>query len=125
VQPQTYVLSFKTHKLTVWTAASQLEKTTIADLKHEVLSALTSDVLQNKSGEDVNMGLLPDQDPEDEWTPPVVTSIDDFELSRAVKDKGKPTGKYNLLANSDTVKQSLVNWETLFIQFKDENGECH
>ena len=102
---------------------SQIDKTTIGDLKCEALSALQADVLHRKSDEDDSMDLVPDFDPEGEWVIPAVNSVDDFELSRAVKDRGRPTGKYTVLSNEGTVKQSLVNWESLFIQFKDEDGE--
>lgn len=115
------MLSFKTHKLTALTAVSQPEKTTIGDLKREVLSALQADVLRKQPDD---MDLVPDFDPEGEWTVPTVETTDDFELSRAVKERGRPTGEYDLLSNNDTVKQSLMNWETLFIRFRDENGEC-
>ncbi|KAI0775393.1 hypothetical protein BC629DRAFT_1595032 [Irpex lacteus] len=68
------------------------------------------------------MDLVPDFDPEGEWAVPTVETTDDFELSRAVKERGRPTGEYDLLSNKDTVKQSLMNWETLFIRFRDDNG---
>ncbi|KAI0092168.1 hypothetical protein BDY19DRAFT_990902 [Irpex rosettiformis] len=69
------------------------------------------------------MDLVPEFDSDGEWAVPTVNSTDDFELSRAVKDRGRPTGEYDVLSNTDTVKQSLVNWETLFVQFRDEHGD--
>ncbi|KAI0700593.1 hypothetical protein BC835DRAFT_396778 [Cytidiella melzeri] len=68
------------------------------------------------------MDLVPDLDPEGEWTVPPVESTEDFDLSRALKDRGQPTGEYEVLAVTSTVKESVTNWEALFIQFKDENG---
>lgn len=66
----------------------------------------------------------------DEWAVPIVESEDAFELCRAVKDKGtgkeksRWTGRFERLDKSATVKASLVNWETLYVQFRDsENGE--
>ncbi|KAH8094903.1 hypothetical protein BXZ70DRAFT_1009847 [Cristinia sonorae] len=66
-----------------------------------------------------------DSDPSSaEWEVPKVESEDDFELCRALKEKGRPTGKFERLLGSATVKASVVNWEPLFIQFKDnERGE--
>jgi len=58
-----------------------------------------------------------------EWEVPQVTSVDDFELCRALKEKGKPTGKYELLDANKDVKSSVVNWESLFVQFKDSTGK--
>lgn len=52
--------------------------TTVAELKEEALSALTSDVNQV---EDV----------------PKISSEDDFEICRAIKDKGKITGGYEIM----------------------------
>lgn len=69
------------------------------------------------------MDFVPDLDPDGEWELPPVESVDSFELSRAVKERGRPTGEYEVLSAKETVKQSLVNWETVFLQFKDENGE--
>ncbi|KAJ7865680.1 hypothetical protein B0H13DRAFT_2067441 [Mycena leptocephala] len=96
----------KTHKLTVLTTAAPT--TTVAQLKADVLSALASDVNQV---EDV----------------PRVASARDFELCKAVKDRGKLTGEYTLL---DEHKVSLrdagvANWEALFVQFRDpDSGTC-
>ena len=54
---------------------------------------------------------------------PQVASVDDFELCRAIKEKGRPTGQYEPISEKDTVKQSVTNWERLFVQFKNEHGE--
>ena len=67
-------------------------------------------------------GMLVDTQEDPEWELPVVESIDDFELSRAIKERGVPTGQYDVLSNEETVKSCCVNWETLFIQFRNENG---
>lgn len=124
-QPKTYILSFKTHKLTAVTCVPQADKVTIGDLKEEALSVLQAEVLRKSGDEDVNMdlGLVPDLDPNGEWEVPMVKSVDAFELSRAIKERGRPTGQYEVLSTKETVKQSLMNWESLFIQFRDENGE--
>lgn len=105
------------------TAVSQPEKTTIADLKTEALSALQADVLRSKAaGHDEDMPM-DDPDADEDWEIPSVKSTDDFELSRALKDRGRMTGQYEVLSVMETVKQNLVNWETVFIQFRDEHGE--
>ncbi len=118
LQPKTYILSFKTHKLTVFTTVTQPDRKTIADLKQEALSALTADIVASPYVE-IDIGL-PEVDPE--WEVPQVTSVDDFELCKAVKERGRSTGQYEPLSPDATVKQSVLNWESLFIQFKNEQG---
>jgi len=79
----------------------------IAKLKEEVLSALTALYLHGDRVPQV----------------PTAKSADDFELCRAVKEKGKPTGVYELLDHvSGRVKDHLVNWDSVYIQFRDESG---
>jgi len=101
-QPKIYQLLFKTHKLTILLTTPP--NTTIASLKTEILSALSSDVNQV---EDV----------------PKVTDERAFEISRAVKDRGKNTLQYEVLERSQTVKDTLTNWEVLFLQFRDRSGK--
>lgn len=77
----------------------------VAQLKAEVLSALSSDV---NTLEDVARP----------------TKVHDFELCKAVKDRGKLTGEFQLL---DELKLSLrdagvANWEPLFVQFRDPDS---
>ena len=79
----------------------------IAKLKQEVLSALTALYLHGDRVPQV----------------PIAKTVDDFELCRAVKEKGKPTGKYEVLDHeSGRVKDHLVNWDIVYIQFRDESG---
>jgi hypothetical protein len=96
-------------------------------LKEEALSALTSGVLSSSTApsEDVEM------DEEDGDTEvPRVESTEDFELCRAVKDKGKSNAassasapaSYETLNPSTPIKGLLSNWETLYVQFRDEDG---
>ncbi|KAH7931324.1 hypothetical protein BV22DRAFT_1077247 [Leucogyrophana mollusca] len=99
--PKAYQILVKTHQLTIFLTASQ--SATIASLKEEVLSALSSDV---NEVEDV----------------PQVSSLDEFELCRAVKDKGKITTQYETLDGSQPVKGVLSNWEVIYLQFRDEAG---
>ncbi|KAF9238814.1 hypothetical protein BU15DRAFT_47316 [Melanogaster broomeanus] len=106
--PKTYQLLLKTHKLTIFLTVHQ--SSTIEAIKHEALSALTSD------------------DEGDEVEVPRVKSTEDFELCRAVKDKGKtnamlstPTS-YDTLDPSNPIKGLLSNWEVLYVQFRDEEG---
>lgn len=114
-------MSLKTHKLTILTTVTQPATTTIAELKEEALSALTADIVANPHME-IDIGL---PEPEPEWQVPPIASVDDFELCRAIKEKGRPTGQYEPLSPNDTVKQSVLNWDSLFLQFKDSEGECH
>ena len=79
----------------------------IAKLKKEVLSALNALYSHGDRVPQV----------------PTAKTVDDFELCRAVKEKGKPTGKYELLDHeSGRVKDHLANWDSIYIQFRDESG---
>ncbi|KAJ7682158.1 hypothetical protein DFH06DRAFT_1160355 [Mycena polygramma] len=96
----------KTHKLTVLTTVAPT--ISVAALKDEVLSALSSDV--NQASEDV----------------PRVSTARDFELCKAVKERGKLTGEYTPLDNPKLALRDagVVNWEPLFVQFRDpQSGE--
>lgn len=85
------------------------QTSTIGAIKEDALSALTDAV--NQKG-DV----------------PAVTSVDDFELCRAVKEKmrgnrGEVAYTYEPLDTTANVKVANVqNWETLYLRFKDNNG---
>ena len=73
--------------------------------------------------------LLPNPHPtamdedDSEWTIPRVETTEDFELAKAVKEKGRPTGRYETLVGSSQLKKVLVNWDSVFVQFRDPNGE--
>ncbi|EED84707.1 predicted protein [Postia placenta Mad-698-R] len=69
------------------------------------------------------MGMIIDTDDEAEWIVPQVQSVADFELCRAVKERGRPTGVYELLDESMVVKNTLANWDAVFVRFKNTNGE--
>ncbi|KAJ7209828.1 hypothetical protein B0H12DRAFT_993745, partial [Mycena haematopus] len=93
-----YQVLIKTHMLTILTTVAPT--ISAATLKAEVLSALTDDI---NTLEDV----------------PRPKNVRDFELCKAVKDRGKLTGEYHLL---DDLELSLrdagvANWEQLFVQF--------
>jgi hypothetical protein len=106
-QPKVFCLSVRTHKLSIMITVPQEEA--IAKLKEEVLSALTALYLHGDRVPQV----------------PAAKTVDDFELCRAVKEKGKPTGKYELLDHaSGRVKDHLVNWDSVYIRFRDESGTC-
>ncbi|KAF4575208.1 hypothetical protein EYR36_006566 [Pleurotus pulmonarius] len=104
--PKVYHLLIKTHKTTVFVTTAPTAS--VASVKSEVFSALTSDV--NKDTET-----------------PEVSSEDDFDLCKPFKDKGKPTGAYEVVDTSLQVKQAGINnWEHLFIKFHDaESGMCY
>jgi hypothetical protein len=79
----------------------------ISKLKEEVLSALTALYLHGDRVPQV----------------PTAKTVDDFELCRTVKEKGKPTGDYELLDHaSGRVKDHLANWDSVYIRFRDESG---
>ncbi|KIJ69857.1 hypothetical protein HYDPIDRAFT_104495 [Hydnomerulius pinastri MD-312] len=128
--PKAYQLLLKTHKLTIFLTAPQTS--TVAALKSEALSALTSDVALSST--DVpRIPTAPGEDDEmmDEGHEggeiPRVTTTEDFELCRGAKDKGKSTASsvptsYETLDPSKPVRGLLTNWEVLYVQFKDEQG---
>ncbi|KAF8558742.1 hypothetical protein OG21DRAFT_1503694 [Imleria badia] len=127
--PKAYHVLLKTHKLTIFLTAHQ--SSTVATLKEEALSALTSDVLSSPSGaphiptapgEDVDMADEEEGDADSEL--PRVQSTDDFEVCRVVKDKGKSNAavSYEVLNPSSPIKGLLSNWETLYVQLRDEDG---
>ena len=54
---------------------------------------------------------------------PNVTTGDEFEICRGIKDKGKLTGEYEVLDTTKQIKDSsLANWEVLFLQFRDASS---
>ncbi|KAI0751101.1 hypothetical protein C8Q80DRAFT_1155534 [Daedaleopsis nitida] len=118
VQPKVFILLLKTHKLTVLTTVSSTA--TVNDLKGEALEALQSSVLQAPSSH-AEFAMDEDSDPS-EWVVPKVSSMDEFELARAVKDKGRPTGLYEKLDRTAQLKNVVTNWDSVFIQFRDPNG---
>ena len=89
------------------------------DVKVEALDALTSNVLSTPAPP---AEFAMDEDPA-EWEVPKVSSTDDFELAKAVKEKNRPTGRYEKLEGTAQLKSVVANWEPVFIQFKDPNGE--
>ena len=53
---------------------------------------------------------------------PSVQSTDDFELCKAVKDRGKATTSYEVLDATSPIQGFLHYWEELYVQFRDEDG---
>ncbi|KAI0638501.1 hypothetical protein C8Q77DRAFT_436390 [Trametes polyzona] len=117
IQPKTFILLLKTHKLTVLLTFPSTS--TVADVKEEALSAFQSSVLENP---EPNPEVM-DADDNSEWVVPKVASVEDFELARALKVQGRPTGRYEKLEPSAQLKTVLSNWDPVFVQFKDPNGE--
>jgi hypothetical protein len=104
-QPKVFCLSVRTHKLSIMITTPQEEA--LSKLKEDVLSALTALYSHGDRVPQV----------------PTAKTVDDFELCRAVKEKAKPTGDYELLdAVSGRVKDSFVNWDSVYIRFRDESG---
>jgi hypothetical protein len=115
--------------------------TTIAELKQEAFDALTSDVAEpltraagapkdlgdDRMDEDFDFNILPADTglpKTEEDVVPRVASLQDFELCRAVKEKGKMTGEFQVLEAGDVeLKMSgLSGWEVLFVQFRDKKS---
>ena len=115
-QPKTFILLLKTHKLTAMLTIPSTS--TVHALKEEALSALQSDVMAAPNPHPEAM-----EEDESEWTVPEVSSVDDFELAKAVKEKGRPTGQYETLNVASQLKNVVSNWEPVFVQFREPNGE--
>lgn len=138
-QPKIYILQVKSQKLSIHLI---LQPTiTIAELKQEAFDALTSDVAEpltrmagaprdpgdDRMDEDFDFNTLPMDTglpKTEEDVVPRVTSLQDFELCKAVKEKGKTTGEFQVLeANDMELKMSgLSGWEVLFVQFRDKKS---
>ncbi|KII94601.1 hypothetical protein PLICRDRAFT_33403 [Plicaturopsis crispa FD-325 SS-3] len=115
--PKIYQLLLKTHKLTILISAPQ--STTVAALKAEALDALQAHAASIRARQESGVP----EEPDDEAVPQVA-DVDAFELCKGVREKGKGTFHYEVLDASQTVKSGLSNWEHVFIQFKDDVGEC-
>ncbi|KAI0722341.1 hypothetical protein C8T65DRAFT_136964 [Cerioporus squamosus] len=114
--PKVFILLLKTHKLTVLITAPSTS--TVEDVKTEALDALTSSVL---AAPNPHAEYAMDEDPS-EWEVPKVSSKGDFELAKAVKEKQRPTGRYETLDTKAQLKNVLANWDPVFIQFKGSDG---
>lgn len=73
-------------------------------MKELALSALTSKVCRAESV-------------------PEISSVDEFEICREVKEKGRSTGKYELLEGKEIVRDVLTPWEVVFVRYRDSSGE--
>lgn len=133
VQPKIYLLQVKTHKLSIHLTLPPTA--TLAKLKQEVYDALTSSVVKpvtrfkdsNSMDEDIDEPIrymdtgLPATEAD---VVPHVMSLEDFELCKSIKEKGRMTGEFRVIdANGTELKQSgLSGWEVLFIQFRDSKS---
>ncbi|KAG6861981.1 hypothetical protein C0995_009165 [Termitomyces sp. Mi166 len=55
---------------------------------------------------------------------PKVESENEFELCKESRDKGRPTGEYEVLDVSKQLKEcGLASYDTLYMQFRDSSGE--
>ncbi|KAF8076804.1 hypothetical protein FPV67DRAFT_433441 [Lyophyllum atratum] len=102
-QPKIYQIQMRTHKLSIMVTVPP--STTIGRLKSEALSALTSPVHRDEQS-DV----------------PTVQIEYDFELVRALKERGRPNGEYEVLDPLREVRDySLASYDTLYLQFRDSS----
>ncbi|TFK43909.1 hypothetical protein BDQ12DRAFT_200511 [Crucibulum laeve] len=117
--PKIYQIQLKTHKLTVCLTVPPT--TSIDSLKSDVLDALTSDVVHpegvlDSMPDDDDLGIPP---PESDGIPRI-SSVKDFELVKAHKDRGRSTGAYETLDPAKQVRDyGFGAWEVLFVQFRD------
>lgn len=89
--------------------------TLLSEIKSDTFSALKSDVARD------SLDVVAMEPPEID-----VETEDDFELCLAVKERGRPTGKYAVLDTSTTIKDhGLAGWDTLYVQFRDRATGKH
>ncbi|KAJ3788901.1 hypothetical protein GGU10DRAFT_344924 [Lentinula aff. detonsa] len=99
-----YQILVRTHKTTLFFTVPP--STTIKYLKEQVFSALNSGLSEEE-------GI------------PIIKNVEDFDLCRCRVIKGKDQKTYDVLEQTEsTIKEiKLTNWEVLYIQFKDEEGQ--
>ncbi|KAK7696189.1 hypothetical protein QCA50_000840 [Cerrena zonata] len=119
-QPKTFILTVKTHKLTILVTLPATS--TVNSLKEEVLSGLNASSSFNQHEDPLLMPMDVDEN-DTEWEVPTIQSVDDFELAKAVKEKGRHNGNYETLDSTSSLKSSLLNWDSVFLQFKDQQGK--
>lgn len=62
----------------------------------------------------------------DEKNMPETESVDDFELCREIKEKGRlPTGKYEVLQGEEILRNIAQAWEVFYIRFKQSGAHIH
>lgn len=98
-----FPILLKTHRHTIFLEAPATK--TVESLKEDALSAMTAKV-NGANDEDI----------------PEILSVNDFEICREIKEKRRRTGNYVTLEGSEIVQKVAVAWETLYIRFKDSNG---
>ncbi|KAJ3576243.1 hypothetical protein NP233_g576 [Leucocoprinus birnbaumii] len=114
IQPKIYFLQVKTHKTSVHITLPPTA--TLAELKQEAYDALTCDVAEpltrlsgapkdpNGMEEDIDeFAMLTDTGlpPTEADVVPRLTSLEDFELCKAIKEKGKMTGEFQVVEAND------------------------
>jgi len=113
--PRIHHVQLRSHKMSIMLEGlSPLTK--ISHLKTEALAALKSEVAAGSL--DAGAFDPPEID---------VQTEDDFEIYRAVRDKGRPTGEYEPLDYTKNLREAgMAGWEYLYIRFRDrETGELH
>ncbi|KLO08458.1 hypothetical protein SCHPADRAFT_880541 [Schizopora paradoxa] len=104
-----YPILLKTHKTTFFLEAPAGK--TVASLKDDTLSALTSKTRETLSPDEEKL--------------PEVSSTDDFEICRDVKEKSKQSfsgPNYELLNTEEVVQKIAQPWEVLYLRFIGSNG---
>ncbi|KAF8165754.1 hypothetical protein B0H34DRAFT_251593 [Crassisporium funariophilum] len=108
--PKVFHVQVKTHKLTIM-LSGLAPGTSIAELKSETLSALQADVATDA------LDVMAMDPPEI-----IVESEHDFELCRAIKERGRPTGALEVIEPSKLLREcGLTGWEALFLQVRDRD----
>ncbi|KAF8524641.1 hypothetical protein BU17DRAFT_42625, partial [Hysterangium stoloniferum] len=104
----------KSHKMTIFLNAPVA--TTIGDLKAQALTGL---VQFAKTDEDADMPF-PAQEND---AIPKVTSVGEFELCRARRERGQIV-EFEILDTKSTIRDTLKNWEIIYFKFRNAAGAC-
>jgi hypothetical protein len=99
----------KIHKITILLTVAPTD--TIAKLKEQALSAIRQ-----------FQASAPDFEADESDKIPILTSTDQLELCKRVRNGRKFTGEYTTLGDKESIKAAVLNWEPILIRLKDENG---
>jgi len=109
-QLTSYQIPVKIHKITVMLTVAPND--TLGQLKESVLSAIKQFQESDPNFEVNEVEKIP-----------MLTSTDQFELYKRVKNGRKFTGEHTALGDEEQIRSVVTNWEAIILRVKDENGE--
>jgi hypothetical protein len=104
-----YQIPVKIHKITVMLSLAPSDS--ISQLKEQVLQAIKQ--FQESD---------PEFESEETEKIPSLTSTEQFELHKRVRDGKKFTGETTLLGDEENVKNVIMNWEPIIVRIKEDDG---